>query len=76
LFTVAMVQNTGPYAKGWWWYYGQTETEIANHAKDLNARVVNFDIRSQRQDIFRRDFYQQHRRRRQGLVVVLRADAR
>jgi hypothetical protein len=42
LLTVAMVQNTGPYEKTWWWYYGQTETDIANHAKELNARVINF----------------------------------
>ena len=42
-FTVAMVQNTGPYAKTWWWFFGQSEVDINNRASALHARVVNFD---------------------------------
>ncbi len=30
-------------AKQWWWWYGQTEADIANHAKELNARIINLD---------------------------------
>jgi hypothetical protein len=43
LFTIAMVKNTGAYAKTWWWYYGQSEADINNLAKTLNARVTNLD---------------------------------
>jgi outer membrane protein assembly factor BamB len=42
-FTVAMVENTGAYAKTWWWYYGQTEAELNGHVAQLNARIVNLD---------------------------------
>src|SRR5450631_4023627 len=36
LFTVAMVKNSGAYAKQWWWYYGQTEADLTAKAKSLN----------------------------------------
>src|SRR3954447_20551942 len=29
LFTVAMVSNTGSYAKGWWYYYGVTAAQLS-----------------------------------------------
>jgi hypothetical protein len=38
-----MVRNTGAYAKAWWWYYGQTANDIANHARELNARIISLD---------------------------------
>jgi len=43
LLTVAMVKNSGAYAKQWWWYYGQTEADLTAKAKSLNARIVNLD---------------------------------
>jgi hypothetical protein len=43
LLTVAMVQNTGPYAKESSWYYGKTETDLKNYAKQLKARIINLD---------------------------------
>jgi len=43
LFTVAMVGNTGAYAKKWWWYYGQTPADLTNQIKTLNARLINLD---------------------------------
>jgi hypothetical protein len=29
--TVAMVRNTGSYAKGWWWYHGLTAADLSAH---------------------------------------------
>ncbi len=39
-FDVAMISNTGADAKGWWYYYGQTPTEIANLTRNNNARLT------------------------------------
>lgn len=43
LFTVAMVSNTGSYAKTWWWYYGLTASQLAANVSSLNARIVSLD---------------------------------
>src|ERR1043166_8343915 len=43
LFTVAMVANTGSYAKSWWWYYGLTASQLSANISSLNARIVSLD---------------------------------
>jgi len=43
LFTVALVSNTGSYAKGWWYYYGITASQLATNINTLNARIVSLD---------------------------------
>jgi CubicO group peptidase (beta-lactamase class C family) len=43
LFDVALVKNTGTYAKAWWWYYGVTQQELQNYATANDARIVNLE---------------------------------
>jgi hypothetical protein len=43
LFTVAMVSNTGSYAKAWWYYYGVTGAQLSANVSALNARIVSLD---------------------------------
>jgi hypothetical protein len=43
LFTVALVSNTGSYAKSWWWYYGVTASQLSANINSLNARIVSLD---------------------------------
>ncbi|HEX3757224.1 MAG TPA: serine hydrolase [Kofleriaceae bacterium] len=43
LFTVAMVSNTGSYAKGWWYYYGVTAAQLSANLSANNARLVSLD---------------------------------
>jgi len=43
LFTVAMVSNTGSYAKGWWYYYGVTASQLSANLTSNNARLVSLD---------------------------------
>jgi hypothetical protein len=38
--TVAMVRNTGSYAKGWWWYHGLTAADLSAHLSANNARLT------------------------------------
>jgi hypothetical protein len=40
-FTVAMVRNTGAYAKGWYWYYGLTAAQVSNEISADNGRIVS-----------------------------------
>src|SRR5215470_3217471 len=40
LFTVALVANTGSYAKTWWYYYGVTASQLSTNITNLNARIV------------------------------------
>jgi len=42
-FAVAMVANTGTDAKAWWYYFGQTPTEISNLAAANKARLTNLE---------------------------------
>ncbi|HKP57235.1 MAG TPA: serine hydrolase [Polyangiales bacterium] len=42
-FTVAMVKNTGSYAKSWWWYYGQTAAQLSSVLQTNQARIVDLD---------------------------------
>jgi hypothetical protein len=43
LFTVALVSNTGSYAKSWWYYYGVTAAQLSANINALNARIVSLD---------------------------------
>jgi hypothetical protein len=40
-FTVALVANTGAYAKGWWWYYGQSLSQVSAALSANNARLIS-----------------------------------
>ncbi|MEL6430572.1 MAG: serine hydrolase [Planctomycetota bacterium] len=51
-FGGSFVQNTGNYAKGWWWYFDQTASQVdallsANSARliDVEPYVVNNQVR-------------------------------
>jgi hypothetical protein len=39
-FFAVMVPNTGADAKGWWWYYNQTISDVTNAWQANNARLV------------------------------------
>ncbi|HET7505187.1 MAG TPA: serine hydrolase [Kofleriaceae bacterium] len=43
LFTVALVSNTGSYAKSWWYYYGVTANQLSTNLTTNNARLVSLD---------------------------------
>jgi hypothetical protein len=40
-FTVTYVQNTGTYAKSWWWYYDVDGTTLSNALTTNNARLIS-----------------------------------
>jgi len=40
-FTVSYVQNTGAYAKAWWWYVGIDAATLASHLSANKARLVS-----------------------------------
>jgi hypothetical protein len=40
-FTVTLVQNTGAYAKSWWWYYGATVAQVSSYITANNARLIS-----------------------------------
>ena len=40
-FSAAFVRNSGVYAKGWWWYYGQTEAQVnSRFSCEMSLRIV------------------------------------
>ncbi len=41
IFSVAMVANTGPYAKEWWWFFGLSEQALNQKLSQLNARLIS-----------------------------------
>jgi Beta-lactamase enzyme family len=41
VFTVALVANSGAYAKGWWWYYGQSIAQVSAALSTNNARLIS-----------------------------------
>ncbi len=41
VFTVALVANSGVYAKGWWWYYGQSIAQVSAALSANNARLIS-----------------------------------
>jgi hypothetical protein len=42
-FTVAAVQNTGSYQKGWLWLYGATAAQVSAAISSNNARLVDLE---------------------------------
>ena len=40
-FTVTLVANSGAYAKGWWYYYGQTASQVSAALSTNNARLIS-----------------------------------
>jgi hypothetical protein len=42
-FTVAMVQNTGTYATGWWWYYDVTGAQLSSLLATNSARLIDLE---------------------------------
>ena len=42
-FTAAFVQNSGSYAKGWWWYVGQTLSQVNTLVSQNNARLIDIE---------------------------------
>ena len=40
-FTTTYVQNTGPYAKQWWWYYNIDAKTLEQNLKTNNARLIS-----------------------------------
>ena len=63
VFTVAIVANTGAYAKGWWWYYGQSIAQVSS-ALSANRRPADQHcaLCGQRHDVFRQRDGAQYRR--------------
>jgi hypothetical protein len=41
VFTVALVANSGAYAKGWWWYYGQSIAQVSSALSANSARLIS-----------------------------------
>jgi hypothetical protein len=41
VFTVALVANTGAYGKGWWWYYGQSISQVSAALSANSARLIS-----------------------------------
>ncbi|MEM9378784.1 MAG: serine hydrolase [Planctomycetota bacterium] len=42
-FSAVLVRNTGDYAKGWWWYYGQTSSQVTSRLSQHNARLIDVE---------------------------------
>jgi hypothetical protein len=42
-FAVTMVANTGAYASGWWWYFGQTASQVDGRLSQNNAELTSID---------------------------------
>jgi hypothetical protein len=42
-FTVAMVKNTGDYAKAWWWYYGISGDQLTTFLNNNHARLIDLE---------------------------------
>ncbi len=43
-FTVRMVRSSGAYAvPGWWWYFGQTFSEVGQKLTANNARLIDLE---------------------------------
>ena len=38
---MALVANTGAYAKGWWWYYGQSVAQVSAALSANSARLIS-----------------------------------
>jgi hypothetical protein len=42
-FSVAYVQNSGTYGRGWWWYYNLTAAELGATLTANNARPIDIE---------------------------------
>jgi hypothetical protein len=42
-FSVAYVQNSGTYGRGWWWYYNLTASEVGTYLNANNARPIDVE---------------------------------
>ena len=42
-FSVVMVANSGPYASGWWWYFGVIASQVATLLSTNDARLISID---------------------------------
>jgi PKD repeat protein len=42
-FAVAMVHNTGVYARGWWWYFGLSATALKQKITENGARIIDLE---------------------------------
>lgn len=42
-FSVAYVQNTGSYARSWWWYYGLTGADIGTKLAANGGRLIDIE---------------------------------
>lgn len=62
-FTVAYVKNSGTYARGWWWYYGLTSTQVSSYLSTNGARLIDIEPYSTSSGI------------RYAVVMVKNADA-
>jgi len=45
-FTATLVKNTGDYAKGWWWFYDLTGSQLAAKLSQLQARILDLETYS------------------------------
>ncbi|MFT4514534.1 MAG: hypothetical protein ACI91B_003245 [Planctomycetota bacterium] len=43
LFDAELVQNIGPYASGWWWYYGMTGTQLSAQITANQGRLIDIE---------------------------------
>jgi len=41
--SAVLVENTGEYAKNWWWYFGLTDTEVTGLLIQNNARAIDIE---------------------------------
>jgi hypothetical protein len=42
-FAVALVHNSGKYARGWYWFYGLSAKKLNSKISSLNARLVDIE---------------------------------
>lgn len=42
-FDAVFVQNTGPYAIGWWWYYNLTAAQVSSNLTTNQARLIDLE---------------------------------
>jgi hypothetical protein len=43
-FTATLVQNTGNYGKGWWWYYGLSANQLSAKISANHARLLDLEV--------------------------------
>lgn len=43
VFSATLVQNSGAYSQGWWWYYNVTGSQLSSLTSSLNARITDLE---------------------------------